>query len=153
MKISEVVDIKRTREEVFYWLGDPQRAMMWMTSVSKGEILHQTPEMVGTTFRETVEEDGRGTELQGIITGWTPNERIAFHLSGQYNVVDVEFRLEEIEDGTRLTQNAEVRFKSFTKVLMILMGPKFKRQVTEQSQQELVRLKELCEKDASDGVQ
>lgn len=145
MKISQVIEINSTPEEVFYWLGDPQRAMMWMTSVSKAEILQQTPEMTGTTFREAVEEDGRGTELQGIITDWKPNERIAFHLSGQYNVVDVEYRLEEIENGTRLTQNANVRFRSFMKVLSIVMGRAIKRQAMEQSQQEFARLKEFCE--------
>lgn len=145
MKILQVVEINSTPEEVFYWLGDPQRAMLWMTSVSKTEILQQTPEMTGTTFRETVEEDGRGTELQGIITDWKLNERIAFHLSGQYNVVDVEYRLEEIENGTRLTQNADVRFRSFMKVLSILMGRTIKKQVIEQSQQEFARLKKLCE--------
>jgi len=59
--------------------------MVWMSSVSKTELLHKTPDMIGTTFREIVEEDGRGTELQGVVTEYKPNQLISFHLSGQLN--------------------------------------------------------------------
>lgn len=152
MKISQAVDIHCAPEKVFYWLGDPQRAMTWMTSVPTYEILDETHEMVGTTFRETVEGDGQGTELQGIVTAWKQNEMIAFHLSGKFNTVDVEYRLEEIESGTRLTQNANVRFKSFMKLVTVFMGRAFKKQVMEQSRKEFVKLKALCERNTFDQV-
>lgn len=42
--------------------------MTWMSSVTKTEILNETPDMVGTTFREIVAENGQGTELHGVIT-------------------------------------------------------------------------------------
>jgi uncharacterized protein YndB with AHSA1/START domain len=145
MKISYTVDISNKPEEVFLWINNPERAMVWMSSVSKTELLRETSDMVGTTFREIVEEDGRGTELHGVITDYRPNELISFHLSGKFNVVDVEYRLEEIENHTRLTQNANVRFKSFVKVLSIFMGPMFKKKIMDQLQKEFATLKELCE--------
>lgn len=152
MQISQAVDIRCTPDKVFYWLGDPQRAMTWMASVSTCEILYESPEMVGTTFRETVEEDGQGTELQGVVTAWKPNELIAFHLSGKYNTVDVEYRLQDIESGTRLTQNANVCFKSLMKLVVLFMGRAFKHQVMEQSKKEFINLKALCEKNSFDQV-
>lgn len=123
--------------------------MAWMSSVSKTELLHETTDMVGTTFREIVEESGRWTELHGVVTDYRPNQLIAFHLSGKFNVVDVEYRLEEIENRTRLTQNANIRFKSFMKVLSILIGPMFKKKIMDQLQKEFAKLKELCERGAS----
>jgi uncharacterized protein YndB with AHSA1/START domain len=149
MKISYTIDINNTPEEVFHWLNNPERAMAWMSSVSKTELLHETTDMVGTTFREIVEENGQWTELHGVVTDYRPNQLIAFHLSGKFNVVDVEYRLEEIESRTRLTQNATIRFKSFMKVLSILMGPMFKKKIMDQLQKEFAKLKELCECGAS----
>lgn len=149
--ISCSIDINRRPEEVFLWVKDPEKAMVWMTSVSKGEILHQTPDLVGTTFRETVEDEGRGTELHGMIIGYTPDESISFHLSGDYNVVDVEHRVEEIEGGTRLTTDANVRFKGLVWVMSLFMGATFKKKAIEQMQAEFARLKELCERQGEEA--
>jgi hypothetical protein len=43
MKISYTIDILRPPEEVFLWIGSPEKAMVWMTSVSKTEFLHRPP--------------------------------------------------------------------------------------------------------------
>ena len=107
MKISHAIDILSPPEDVFLWIGSPERAMGWMTSVSRTEFLHRTPDMVGATFREVVADEKGSTELQGVVTDYRPNQRIAFHLYGPYNVVDVEYRLETIEvdaDGRRALQ-------------------------------------------------
>ena len=148
MKISYTIDIDTTPDKVFYWLNDPERAMAWMSSVSKTEIVHETTDMVGTTFREIVEENGRWTELEGVVTDYRPNQLIAFHLSGKFNIVDVEYHLEGMENRTRLTQQAHIRFKSFMKVVSLLTGPLFKKKIMAQSRQEFAKLKELCEPDA-----
>jgi uncharacterized protein YndB with AHSA1/START domain len=149
MEISYTIAINNTPEKVFHWLNNPERAMVWMSSVSQTELLHETSNMVGTTFREIVEEDGHGTELHGVVTDYKPNQRIAFHLSGKFHVVDVEYRLEKTGDGTRLTQNAHIRFRSFMNVLSILIRPIFKKKILGQLHKEFARLKELCERDAS----
>ncbi len=146
MKISHTIDILRPPEDVFLWIGSPERAMVWMTSVSKTEFLHRTPEVIGTTFREVVADENGSTELQGVVTDYRPDQRIAFHLSGTYNIVDVEYRLEAIEGRTRLTQTADVRFKSFLWLLSIVMAPIFKRKLLEQVRREFADLKELCER-------
>ena len=119
--------------------------MVWQTNVSKTEILQETPNWIGTTFRETIEENGRGTEMQGIVSDYRENQSLAMHLSGKYNVVDVEWRIEEMGESTHLTIHADVRFRSFVRVLSILMRPAFQKKLTEQLQGEFARLKELCE--------
>ena len=145
MDISHAIDIRAAPQEVFSWLKDPERAKAWMTSVSRTEYLHRTPEVVGTTFRETVADEGGAAELQGVITAYCPGELIAFHLEGQYNVVDVAYRLEEIGGCTRLTQSARIRFKGLVRLMSLLMGAKFKQNILDQSRKEFAKLKELCE--------
>lgn len=149
MKISHTVDIHSTPEKVFHWLNNPERARAWMTSVAKTEILYEAPDMVGTTFREIVAENGQETELRGVVTDYRPNQLIAFHLSGRFNVVDVAYYLEEVANGTRLIQRADIRFKAFLKLLSIFVGPMLKQNIMAQSKKEFARLKELCEQDVS----
>jgi hypothetical protein len=145
MKISCSIDINSPVEKVWEWLGTPEKAMVWQTGVAGGEILNETPDMVGTTFRETVEEDGRSTEMRGEITAYTVNRELAMHLEGDYNVVDVEWRLEEFEERTHLDFKADVRFKAIVGVMSFLLRPVFRKKVTEQLRRELDALKKLCE--------
>ena len=147
MKLTYAMVIKSTPEKVWYWLGTPERAIVWQTNVSKTEILKETPNMIGTTFRETIEENGSGVEMQGVVTDYRENQSLAMHLSGKYNVVDVEWRIEEMGEHIRLTLYSNIRFRSFVKILSILMRPVFKKRITEQLQGEFARLKELCERD------
>lgn len=149
MKILHTIDILRQPEDVFPWIGNPEKAMVWMSSVSSTEFLHRTPDMIGTTFREIVADDEGATELQGVVTDYRPNQLVAFHLSGSFNVVDVEYRLEKIEGGTRLTQKADVRFRSFLWLMSLLMEPMFKKKLAEQTSKEFARLKDLCERGAT----
>ena len=147
MKLSYTIDINCTPDRVWYWLGTPERAMVWQTNVSKTETLQETPNMIGTTFRETIEEDGRGVEMCGVVTDYRENQSLAMHLSGKYNVVDVEWQIEEMGERTRLTIHTNIRFRSFVGVLSILMRPAFRNKITEQLQGEFARLRELCERD------
>lgn len=145
MKIVNTIEINADAEVVFGCLEDPNRAMEWMTSVTKGEIIEETPEVVGTTFREYIEENGRGTEMRGVITACEKNARLAFHLEGDFNSVDVEFTLAAAGGATRLTQTANVQFKGFLRIISVVMGPLFKKKTIQQSREEFAKLKELCE--------
>jgi hypothetical protein len=147
MKLTYTININSKPEKVFYWLGTPEKAMTWMKNVSKTELLQETPDMIGTTFRETIEENRRSTEMYGTVTDYQENRLLAFHLSGKYNIVDVEYRLEEIDHSTLITVDSDIRFRSFLKLLSIIMWPVFKKKTLEQLREEFVRLKEICERD------
>ncbi len=121
--------------------------MEWMTSVSKTEIIKETPNMVGTTFLELIEENGRGTEMRGVVTDFVPNKRLAFHLEGEFNSVEVSYILQEKGEITQLSQNAEIQLKGLLRLLSVFFSPFFKKKIKDQARRELARLKELCERD------
>lgn len=145
MKLYFEIDINAPPEKVFYWLENPERALKWMSSVAGGEILHKTDGWVGTTFRETVADESGSTEMHGVITEYHAKQSMGFHLEGKYNDVDVRYRLEPIDHGTRLIQEAKVRFKSITRILMLFLYPVFKAKISKQSMTEFRKLKQLCE--------
>ncbi|MDJ0754473.1 MAG: SRPBCC family protein [Ardenticatenaceae bacterium] len=145
MKLSHTIDIFATPAQVFFWLEDPDRAVQWMTSVTQTEIFHRTSNRIGTTFRETVTENGRSTELRGVITDFSQNKRLGFFLEGDFNTVQVEFVLQQMGTFTRLTQTAAVHFKGFLRLISLFWGPRFKRSILSQMQEELEALKLVCE--------
>ena len=145
MKISHSIEIERSPEEVFTWIKDPERAKEWMTSVSEGEMLTGDPNTVGSTFREVVRDENGETEMHGVVTGFEENQMISFHLSGEYNTVDVEFHVKKVNERTRVTQNADIRWRGFMKVMSIFLGGRIKKEIMAQSQSEFEKLKTLCE--------
>jgi uncharacterized protein YndB with AHSA1/START domain len=85
MQIGFTLDIQSDLETVFSWIANPDKAMVWMTSVAGGQIIDLRPGMVGITFRDRVEEGGGGIEMHGSITAFEPNHRISFHLESRVN--------------------------------------------------------------------
>ena len=145
MKVSCSIDISSTPETVFHWLGRPEYAMVWMTTVSKTEMLHETPDMVGSTFREYVEEDGQGIEMQGVVTGYVPNKSISFHLDSRVNTVDVDYLIEGAHEGVRLSENENVVWKFPMNIISIFTGTILRQNLVEQLREEFNKLKELSE--------
>ena len=147
MEITCSIDIEASPEVVFYWVGDPERAMSWTSSVSSYKILHKTPDWVGTTFVEVVQDEEGKTEMRGEVIAYEANRSMAFHLEGKFNIADVSYHLEEIESGTRLTQHADIQFKGVLRIMNLFMGSTFKKKILSQQQSEFEKLKELCEAD------
>jgi hypothetical protein len=108
-------------------------------------MLTGDPNTVGSTFREVVRDQNGETEMHGVVTGFQENEMISFRLCGEYNIVDVEFRVEKIGEQTRVTQYADIRWRGLMKVISLFLGGRIKKEIMAQSQSEFETLKTLCE--------
>lgn len=145
MHLAFEVDIGSDLETVFSWLATPEKAKIWMTSVSETEIIDEKPGMVGTTFRERVEEGGGGIDMRGSVTAFAQDRQISFHLESRVHRLDVDYRVGVVGDLVRLTVTSDVPWRFPVNVASVFFGGTIKRKIVEQSEQELARLKELCE--------
>ena len=145
MKTTYAIEIDARPSQVFYWLDDPDRVMKWVSNLVENEELHQTANRIGSTFRQVVDENGRRLELQGSVTGYEPDQRLAVHLQGKDFELDVDYRLEELAGRTRLTQHSQVRFRGLMKPMGLLMRPFFRKAALKQLDQNFAKLKDLCE--------
>jgi hypothetical protein len=59
--------------------------------------------------------------------------------------VEVRFRVESFGGAARLTQTADVQFKSFLRMAALILRPAFRKKITAQARTEFLRLKDLCE--------
>ena len=142
MKIENKVEIKATPEKVFYWIERPERAKQWVTNVARSEYIKETPERIGTTFREYVEEGEQGIEMMGIVTEFKPNRLFAVHLESDSHTADVKFILKGEGERTLLIQDVELHFKN---ELSKAAYDSIKKSIIDQATNEFATLKRLCE--------
>ena len=144
MKVVNKVEIKAAPERVFYWLERPERAKQWVQNVTRSEYIVETPERIGTTFREYVEEGGQGIEMMGRITGFQPDKLFAVHLESASHTADVSFVLTGEGGVTLLTQNVELQFKN---ELNEAVYNSIRKGIEDQARSEFAQLKRLCEQE------
>ncbi|MBM3124125.1 MAG: hypothetical protein FJZ87_03515 [Chloroflexi bacterium] len=145
MRISYEHVISKPPEAVFPWIAEPDKAMTWQKDVKGGEVLVDTPEVVGTTFREVVEEDGNSLEMHGTITKYVVNEIIGFHLESKIHEFDVSYSLEELDGKTKFKIDANIRWKFPMNVISLLIGKRIKENLVKKLESETLELKKVCE--------
>ena len=145
MKIQCQSEISLSPERVFPWIAEPEKAMQWQKNVKGGKIIKDNPEIVGTTFEEIIEEDGKSLTMKGIITQYVKNKLIGFHLVSKIHEVDVCYILEEIENATKLSIEANIHWKFPLNVISIFMSKKMTKGISAQLINEVQDLQQLCE--------
>jgi hypothetical protein len=145
MKIALSIEIFRQPEEVFPWIAEPEKAMLWQKDVKGGEIIQERPEKVGTTFREIMEENGSSLVMEGEITGFIQDKLISFHLESKIHRVDVSYTIEGDEHRSTLSVESSIVWKFPMNIMSLVMGSKIRENILRQTESELAELKKLCE--------
>lgn len=138
-------EISRPPEIVFPWIADPEKAMKWQPNVKGGEILIDKAEIVGTTFIETIEEDGNVLEMRGEITKYRENQVIGFHLQSKIHEFDISYTLEATNEATRLSIEAIIKWKFPMNIMALFAGKRIEAGIKDQLASEVLELKRLCE--------
>jgi hypothetical protein len=145
MKIAFSIDISGSPEIVFPWIDDPDKALLWQTGVKKAEIIVETPERVGTTFYEEMEEGGNTLEMNGIITGYVPNQSISFHLESRIHRLDVIYSVAGDKNKSTVLVETNIHWKFPMNVMSFFIGNKIREGILHQTEAEFLELKRLCE--------
>lgn len=145
MRITYANEIFKPAEFVFPWIAEPDKAMQWQKNVKGGEIIVNKPEVIGTTFKEEIEEGGNCLEMYGVITRFIKNQIIEFHLESKIHKLDVSYSVEEINKTTKIKVDARINWKFPMNLLSVFIGRKMKNGIAEQMESEILELKRVCE--------
>jgi len=137
--------ISQPPEIVFPWIAEPEKAMKWQKNVIGGEIIINNPEVIGTTFKEKIVEDGNSLEMYGTITKYVRNKIIGFHLESKIHEFDVSYSLDEINSKTKFSIEAIIRWKFPMNVISLFIGKKMEKNLIKQLESETLELKKICE--------
>jgi hypothetical protein len=145
MNIRHAIDLACKPEELFPWIANPDKALLWQKGVKGGEIIQETHERVGTTFREVLEENGNTLEMVGEITNFIQDKLISFHLVSKIHRVEVSYAITGKEDQSTLTVESNIHWKFPMNIMSLILGGKMKEGILRQTESEFAELKRLCE--------
>ena len=119
--------------------------MQWQKAVKGGEIIKETKEKIGTTFREELEENGKSLVMFGEIIDYIPDKLIAFKLESSIHTVYVNYSVYGNNNGSTLTVDTNIKWIVPMNLISLIIGNKIKTKIIRQTKSELSELKRLCE--------
>jgi hypothetical protein len=145
MVIEHSIDIEKHAETIFPWIAKPEKAMQWQKNVKSGKIITKKPEIIGTTFNEEIEENGKRLKMQGVITEFKNNKEIGFHLESNIHNVDINYSIKENNEKSTVYAYIKIKWKFPMNIVCIFLGKKVREKITRQLEFEFLELKKLCE--------
>ncbi len=136
------IEIDRPIDEVFTYTNE--KVAEWSLTVVEDEVIDDK-NGVGTTFRCVTEEKGRRMDFQGVVTLWEPPTTSAISLTGKMFDIEAEYRFEDLNGRTRVTQESTVSGKGFVKIMFFLFGWFMNKQGCKAVSNELESLKKKLE--------
>lgn len=136
------IEIDRSIGEVFTYTNE--KVAEWSLTVVEHEVI-EAKNGVGATFRCVTEERGRRMEFQGVITLWEPPTKSAIRLTGKNFDIEAEYRFDDLNGRTRVTQESTVSGKGFLKIMFFLFGWLLNNQGCKAASRELDSLKKKLE--------
>ena len=145
MEYEATAEIDAPRERVFAWLRDSERLKQWIPNLVEDEVVADVRGGgVGTRFRQVYIENDRRMEMTGEVVAFEPNRRLACDISGAMFDLHVDYRLERIARGTKITQNARLKFRNpVFRIIAAIAGKAMRRKSAEQAQAQFAKLAAL----------
>ena len=149
MKISTSIDILANPNSIFPWIAQPDKAMLWQKDIKGGKIITETPEKIGTTFKEEIEQDGKRLTMHGEITKYIQDKQISFHLESKIHSFDINYSIAGKAEKSIFSIDLDIKWKFPMNIIFLLSGNRIKEGILKQTKSELVELKRLCENNSS----
>ncbi len=134
------VHLNCTPAQVFAYLVDPQKLLLWQSDLISSEILTAGPLLEGSRFQEVRRIGRRETEIRGQISDFEPDRCLATRTETKPEA-SVRYELEPEEGGTLLTYTFNLRAAGLMRLLEPILGSSIRKG----TEADLARLRQLVE--------
>jgi len=121
------LDTPREREDVFAYLSDCSTTQEWDPGVVEAERLNDGAVGEGTEFRLVAEFLGRKTALTYRIVEYDPPRAVTFRGENATVISDDRITFEAVDEGTRITYDADLALKGPLRIADPLLRLAFNR--------------------------
>jgi Polyketide cyclase / dehydrase and lipid transport len=128
-----VVDVERPIEDVYSYLADFENVPSWNYAIALTEKTSDGPVGVGTTYRQVRTAPSRSEETFEL-TVYEPHRSLGLNGTIGPFSAELEYHLEPLERGTRLTNGVELRSRGILGTIGQLAGSRAKEAVADTSQ-------------------
>lgn len=139
---EQAVDVRCSPDKAFALLDDFSSTPKWLDGCTHIVTLSTGAHATGTKLRYGYREAGRTGTMDGEVSAYAPNERLAMRYSDAMMEVSVEFRIASAGAGARVTQIIDITPKS---LVVKLASPLIRRQLPPQTATAMQKLKALLE--------
>jgi hypothetical protein len=137
------VDIRRRVGDVFAFLAEFENVPTWNYAISETTKTSEGPVGVGSTYRQVRQVPRRSEEAFEVTTFQPPRELAIAGVLGSF-ASRLSYRLESIEEGTRLVNRVELEPRG----VLRLLGNAAASRIKEAVATNLVELKRILEGEA-----
>jgi len=136
-------EIQRPVNEVFQLFNDHEKISEWIPEVKSFEIIQETPNLVGNTYKMMIENEGELMELRETLTGFKKNKMVKMEFSAGWMNKTNHFTFTKTENGTHILANYTVQGNNpFAKSLFAFFTKMFR----EIDSKNLYQFKQFVEK-------
>jgi len=143
IRSEETIEIGRPPADVFRFLDDESNTPKWNPRAVEVKRTSPGEKSVGTRLHYVYRDPGRQGEMDGEVTGYEKDRKLAMKFSDRMMDVSVVFELSPAPSGTRVHHFVEIEMKS---LIGRLMTPIIRSATRKQVRTEVENLKGLVEK-------
>ena len=145
MKIEKSVKISASPDEIWPYLTEPQKMMMWFDTVRKVEFISEKHSGLGTTYYIEEKVPGPQRKINFEAVNWDENKRLTLRMTSGVGVksYEIDWEIKSEQSGTTFyfTEDVGMPFGIIGSIMGIL-GQKTADKMVEGM---LVKLKKLSE--------
>jgi carbon monoxide dehydrogenase subunit G len=143
VRITESIEIAESPERVWAVVSDLETHTAWRPALVEFQQVSDAPLQVGSRIREVLRFGGRRIEIEDVVTALDPPSRLSLHGSWKAADFGVDFALEPVGTGTRVTMDWPLHPKS---VLLRIAAPFLGGTMRKATREELELLKSYVER-------
>lgn len=127
IKFENSIFIKRSPQDVFAYVTNPNNAPQWMAGVQDVGWTSDDHDDIGSTWKVTTKFLGRTIEAELERTSFDPPHHVSSKVINGPIPYESTIKLEAQDNGTLLTFAGQVEFGSFFKLAEGLVGQQLKK--------------------------
>jgi uncharacterized protein YndB with AHSA1/START domain len=104
------VEIARPAQDVFPYLIEAEKRRQWVHGLVESTPLGDGKLGVGSRFRDVVVDHGLRTTVEAEVERYEPNDGLTARLEARGFVSRVDYRLQDLDGGTRVGCTVETEF-------------------------------------------
>lgn len=142
MRLEQSITINRPITDVFAFVSNPANNPLWQPEVIEHTMLPEGPMATGSKMHHVSKFMGRRIEVNGEVTEFVPNRKIAFNVTSGTLLYTIYYFLDAQGQGTRFTYASVMPSNGFLKLAQPLIRLSARRVIDG----DLARLKLIMEK-------
>ncbi len=154
-RVRTSIKIAALPEEIWPWIVDPERVLVWNTNFQDFRILDDGEGGVGAKFHIREEMRGMNKEYKMVVTEWIENERFAAKgFSTEGDELESSYTLESTETGCKVSVEEHFRLEGGAIKNKVLGALFIERGMEKDIQERFQNLKKVVEENRgrrSDG--